>query len=252
MSNWWRTVGQYPATWLVVALVGAAEWALFDWFSPGVFGSLGLGAVGLVSLASWPVVMSATGTVLARQLAGSRDLDDQKDRLMALERQLSLLPDDRPARQLAAIKEKRSGLVDVLSRRLDAGEMTYARYLGSTETVFASVLDNLEEVSLSLRSIDAIDLNYVERRLAELDDAVDSGAATERERTSLVDRRDLRRSQQTKVADLLAQNESAMTAIDRTTTALADAPIGKTPADAEAAMAALEDLARRTGRYATG
>jgi len=50
---------------------------------------------------------------------------------------------------------------------------------------------------------------------------------------------------------LLAQNESALTALDRTTTALADVPIGRKPEDADAAMAELEALADRTGDYAT-
>jgi hypothetical protein len=40
--------------------------------------------------------------------------------------------------------------------------------------------------------------------------------------------------------------------MDRTATALGDAPIGRTPADAEAAMTALEDLAERAVKYATG
>jgi hypothetical protein len=43
-----------------------------------------------------------------------------------------------------------------------------------------------------------------------------------------------------------------MTAMDRTATALADAPIGRAPADAEAAMEALEELAQRAMKYATG
>jgi hypothetical protein len=42
-----------------------------------------------------------------------------------------------------------------------------------------------------------------------------------------------------------------MTLLDRTSTALADAPIGLTPQDAEAAMEALEELADRASRYAT-
>ena len=43
-----------------------------------------------------------------------------------------------------------------------------------------------------------------------------------------------------------------MTLLDRTATSLADAPIGRTPEEAKAAMAALEELADRASRYATG
>ena len=60
----------------------------------------------------------------------------------------------------------------------------------------------------------------------------------------------MRATQRRRIAQLLAQNESALTALDRTTTALADAPIGKKPADADAAMAELEALADRAGEYA--
>ena len=74
--------------------------------------------------------------------------------------------------------------------------------------------------------------------------------AAERERATLERRRDLRHTQRRRIAQLLAQNESALTALDRTTTALADVPIGKKPEDADAAMAELEALADRTGDYA--
>jgi predicted house-cleaning NTP pyrophosphatase (Maf/HAM1 superfamily) len=59
-------------------------------------------------------------------------------------------------------------------------------------------------------------------------------------------------SQEAKINDLLAQNETAMTLIDRTSTALADAPIGRKPQDAEAAMEQLSELAERANKYATG
>ena len=77
----------------------------------------------------------------------------------------------------------------------------------------------------------------------------DVDAAT-RERDTLERRRDLRSTQRRRIAQLLAQNESALTALDRTATALADVPIGKQPEDADAAMAALEELADRATKYA--
>ncbi len=73
--------------------------------------------------------------------------------------------------------------------------------------------------------------------------------SAERERATLERRREMRTTQRRKIAQLLAQNESALTALDRTTTALAAAPIGKKPEDAEAAMAALEELADRAVKY---
>jgi hypothetical protein len=75
-------------------------------------------------------------------------------------------------------------------------------------------------------------------------------ASSDRERTTLEQRRDLRQAQRRKIAQLLAQNESALTALNRTATALADVPIGKRPEDADAAMEALDELAARASQYA--
>jgi hypothetical protein len=168
-----------------------------------------------------------------------------------LRAELGALDDTQPTEQLDALLQKRQTMIKVLQRRLDAGELTYARYLATSQEVFSSALDNLHEVAVASESISTIDETYIDRRLAELA-ADDSDAdSAERERATLERRRELRTSQRRKIAQLLAQNEAALTALDRTTTALADTPIGKQPADAEAAMAELEALADRTGNYAT-
>ena len=138
----------------------------------------------------------------------------------------------------------------MLQRRLDAGELTYARYLSTSQQVFSSALGNLHEVAVANESISTINETYIDRRLAELADDDSDVESAERERATLERRREMRTSQRRRIAQLLAQNESALTALDRTTTALADVPIGKKPEDAEAAMAALEELADRAVKYA--
>jgi len=152
--------------------------------------------------------------------------------------------------QLDALLQKRQSLINVLQRRLDAGELTYARYLATSQEVFSSALDNLHEIALASESISTIDETYIDRRLAELEGDDSDVESADRERATLERRRELRHTQRRKIAQLLAQNESALTALDRTTTALADVPIGKKPEDADAAMAALEELADRAAKYA--
>ena len=152
--------------------------------------------------------------------------------------------------QLDALLSKRQSLINVLKRRLDAGELTYARYLSTSQQVFSSALDNLHEVAVAYESISTIDETYIDRRLAELDADDSDAASAARERETLERRRDLRTTQRRRIAQFLAQNESALTALDRTTTALADVPIGKQPEDVDAAMAALEELADRAAKYA--
>lgn len=248
MSTWWRAVVAYPPSWLVASLVIAGEIAGFSWFRPSWLGALGLLATGALSIATWPVVLSATGTVARITQGEARGLI--ASRMSSLTADLARLPDARPANQLRAIDEKRQGLLEVLGRRLDAGEMTYGRYAASVDQVYEGVLANLEEVALSMKGLEAMDGEYIERRLGELESAGSEDGSAGRERASLEERRALLAGQTKKVAHLLAQNESAMTIIDRTTAALVDTPIGRSEDDPEEAMAALEELARRTARYA--
>jgi hypothetical protein len=250
VKSWWRAVVQYPATWLAIALVVVAVWAILAWFQPPTVMAVIVVVLGVIAVAVWPVAMSATGTLTRLQFEVPKLSDVDANGLAALEQELEALDDERPVHQLRAMRDKRNNLIDVLNRRLDAGELTYARYLTTAQQVYLSALDNLHEIAISLRSISTIDRDYIETRLAELHSQ--SSDSAQSERASIEGRLELLTSQEDKVARLLAQNESGMTAMDRTATALADAPIGRTPEDAEAAMAALEELAQRAMKYATG
>lgn len=252
MKSWWKAVGSYPATWFAIAAVILVEWAIFSWFQPGPILTVLLIALGVVAIVAWPIAMSATGTLTRLQFAVPKLTEVDPTALAELEAELGELEDPRPARQLQAVQEKRDNLAEVLERRLDAGELTYARYLTTAQQVYIAALDNLHEVAVAERSISAIDDAYIARRIKKLDQQNAHGEAAEKERKSLVDRRALRDTQNARITDMLGQNEAAMTALDRTATALADAPIGRTPEDAEAAMVALEELAQRAGKYATG
>ena len=249
MQAWWRAVARYPATWVAIAAIAAAEWAFFALFDPpAVLGVIAI-VVGVIAIIAWPFTMSATGT-LARLQFGIPTVDQVDPiELDRLEVELDALDDPRPAQQLEAVADKRDNLEAILERRLDAGELTYARYLATTQQVYRATIENLHEVAVAIRSISAIDDDYIASRLDELGDADDESAV--RERDTLLGRRELRANQQKRIAELLAQNESGMTAIDRTATALADAPIGRAPEDADAAMDALSELAERAGRYAS-
>jgi hypothetical protein len=205
-------------------------------------------AIGAVAIIAWPIAMSATGTLARLQFEAPKLPEVGAEEMAQLTAELGALDDPRPANQLKAIQEKRDNLVEVLNRRLEAGELTYARYLSTAQQVYLVALDNLSEVAVALRSISAIDNEYIDSRLEDLADQ--EGETADAERASLNDRRSLREGQEKRIADLLAQNESAMTLIDRTATALADAPIGKEPQDADAAMAALREMAERASKYA--
>ncbi len=240
----------YPPTWIAAGVLAVAVWALVALLRPP--GAL-IAAVVVVAVAAavaWPVTMSATGTLADLQFAIPRVRDIDPAELDALAAELATLDDPQPAEQLAALRHKRAALVAVLDRRLDAGELTYSRYLATAQQVCDAALDNLREVAVASAGVRSIDQTYIDRRLAELSAGSVDHEAAGRERSTLERRAEMRTSQQARIARFMAQNEAALTSLDRTTTALADVPIGKHPSDADAAMDALEELADRASMYA--
>ena len=251
MKSWWRAVISYPPTWIAAVVLGVTVWAMIALFDPPGFLVGVLVALAFLAALAWPFTMSATGTLAELQFAIPRVEEVDPQEMAALASELATLPDPQPAEQLVALQQKRQSLVRVLERRLDAGELTYSRYLATSQQVFNSALHNLHEVAVAHESVSSIDNGYIDRRLSELSAGNDDDESVVRERSTLEARRELGTSQRRKIARLLAQNESALTALNRTTTALADVPIGKRPEDADAAMAALEELADRAADYAT-
>lgn len=231
-----------------MAVVVIAVAAALVLLGPPAFLGLAVIGIGAVAIAMWLVILSATGTLhrLRQRDAGLPEVAEMDVRVLAEE--LDRLEDPRPAYQLQAIGEKRDNLVAILGSRLDTRELTYARYHSTAQQVYVAVLSNLREVAIAKRSISTIDTDYIDGRLARLmsDDSSDAQV----EISSLKDRRALVSTQEAKVAYLLNQNESAMTLLDRTSTALADAPIGLAPHEADEALDALRELADRAGRYA--
>ena len=250
VTKWTKAVVSYPPTWIAAVLLGATVWLVLTVLDPpGVF-VIVLIVLAVIAAAAWPFTMSATGTLAKLQFEVPRVEEVDPTEIAALRAELDALVDTQPTEQLDALLSKRQSLINVLERRLDAGELTYARYLSTSQQVFASALDNLHEVAVAYESISTIDEPYIARRLAELDADDSDAEAADRERATLERRRELRNDQRRRIAQLLAQNEAALTALNRTTTALADVPIGKKPEDADAAMDALEALADRAAKYA--
>ncbi len=249
MTSWWKAVASYPPSWVALGAVVIVVLATLLYLEPPPLLAAAAVALGGLFIVAWPLMLSATGTLTRIQFQTPRLPDVSETELRLLGDRLERLDDPRPAYQLVAIGEKRDNLIATLDRRLQTGELTYARYQSTAQQVYLAVISNLREVDVAMGSISTIDPEYIDTRLAKLRDEHDE--SSQAEITSLEDRRALATTQQAKVTYLLAQNESAMTLLDRTSTALADAPIGLAPQDAEAAMEALKELADRAGKYAT-
>ena len=250
MTSWTKAIVRYPPTWIAAVLLGATVWLVLTLLDPPTVFVVVLIVLAVVAAAAWPLTMSATGALAKLQFEIPRVEVIDPAEIATLRAELAPLADTQPTEQLDALLSKRQSLINVLQRRLDAGELTYARYLSTSQQVFSSALDNLHELAVAYESISTIDETYIDRHLAELEADDSDVESADRERATLERRRELRTTQRRRIAQLLAQNESALTALDRTTTALADVPIGKKPEDADAAMAALEELADRANKYA--
>ena len=255
MKSTQSIVAGYPPTWVAVVLVIAAELFLISWFSPSLLMMLVLILVGAALLAGWVLTMKATGTIDQLRLMKSLVGQEDPEAVDALQHELEGLGSEQALSQLNRLSAKRDNLAEVLKRRMDAGELTYGRYLGSAEKVYQAAMGNLGEVAVALRSVSTIDVDYIDSRLATLGGSTAQGGndSAKRESDTLAERKVMHRQKHDRVASLLAQNESAMTVIDKTATALADVPLGKQQtAQAERAMEQLEELAARTGKYFGG
>lgn len=249
-----RALLSFPPTWLVLLVTAVAEWSFFSWFQPSFIMAIAAAALGAALLLIWPLIVArAAAFSNAYYDVPSRPTRDSPASLADLADDLEKLGAPQGAQQMQKLAPLLDNLRAVLNRRLSAGELTYGRYLGAAEQVANSVVDNLRDVDVTLRSIRSIDADAIAERLNHLRRGGGHlGEEQRREIRSLEERSALVGKQNKRVAELLAQNESALTILVDVATAVAntETEAGKTGADAESAMAELERLAKRAGRYA--
>ena len=155
------------------------------------------------------------------------------------------------AAQFKMIQDCFENLRSILGEKLNAGELTYSRYLGTAEQVYLSVLDNLQNIATLFKSIRTIDRDYLEDRVSSLKAMKALSEADEQELETLEKRSRLREEQIKKIDMLLTHNEKALTELDQTTTSIAAVKTsqGRAKVDLESAMKELEELAKRSQKY---
>lgn len=104
-------------------------------------------------------------------------------------------------------------LAEILEHKFDTSELTYKRYYGMAQEVFLSSVDNLNEIALSLKSIEEIDKKYIRSRLKELDS---NDPLDRQEMETLEKRMGLFSATEQQVRSLLIENEKAMTLMSET------------------------------------
>lgn len=248
-----RTTFTHFLTWAAMAVVAGLEVGFFYWFRPSLIMAGAALGLGLLCLLLW-VPMFLRSAAFSKSVYRWIEAQEaaQLAKLERLAADFDELAFDKGGAQLRLLRDKLESLTQVLKRRLDSGEMTYGRYLGMAQEVYGSALDNLHEVAVALRSVSTIDEGYLRKRLGELEREQKRSDDHERELKALRDRGALLEDTNGRVTQLIAQNESALTVIDQTAAALAATRTeqGHSTLDAETAMAELEQLARRAGKYA--
>lgn len=248
-----RTTFTHSLTWAAMAVVAGLEAGFFYWFRPSLIMAGAALGLGLLCLLLW-VPMFLRSAAFSKSVYHWIEAQEaaQLAKLVRLAADFDELAFDKGGAQLRLLRDKLESLTQVLKRRLDSGEMTYGRYLGMAQEVYGAALDNLHEVAVALRGASSIDENYLRSRLDELGRVESRSTDQERELKALEDRRILLETTDKRVAQLIGQNESALTVIDQTSAALAATRTeqGHATLDAESAMAELEQLAQRAGKYA--
>ena len=145
-------------------------------------------------------------------------------------------------------KEKLENILDLLNKRLNPYELTALEFEGNVVQVYACLLDNLRTMVILLQSVSTIDKEEIKRRLNELEHMTHRSSLDDREIRTLQEQLELREQKFAEVADLLIENEEALTGLDQTATTIADLDTGRREARTtmEEARQDLMDFVQRT------
>ncbi|MBN2531674.1 MAG: hypothetical protein JXB88_02215 [Spirochaetales bacterium] len=245
--------------------------------------SVALGAVGAIAAGilfpSLFLVICSTGLVLfgiasviinfalrknifeTRHLSYLNNLLNKQKQLVLgrLKRELKKLSSDKGLKiysdqavyQFEKIQTKFDNFKRILSEKFNPEEITYGRFFGTTEQLYLSVLDNLEDITNSLATISNIDDDYITERMNYLTGLASPEDADKREMTTLTTRKELKQKSLEQINELLTINEEAMTQIDisMTTISRTKTKMGRASMDMEVARQDLEELINRTKKY---
>lgn len=149
------------------------------------------------------------------------------------------------ALQLDMLKRKFDTLYELLTDKLQTGELMAQRYQGIALEVYLSGVDHLTKVRNALKSVREVDVDYIKSRIASYQQRGGEEAAVQI--NLLQQRLDLRIVQLTEVQRLLEDNELAMTTLDQTTVAISNMETGQDEAkvDMDQSIADLAEIAER-------
>jgi hypothetical protein len=163
----------------------------------------------------------------------------------------STFPD--AALQVAKLQESMASFEKVLARKFTKGEFAQARYHSLAEQVYLNALANLEKIVAMLEAIDSIDINSIDRQLHALALRIYSNTdinIINEKRIALEERKEIKIEERRKINVLLAQNEKALTELERIASKLAAADVNgeRIEANLTEAIANLNRLSADTSK----
>ncbi len=153
--------------------------------------------------------------------------------------------------QFNSIQEKLASIRDLLDIKLKSGEMTSGRFLGASEQVSLSVLDNLKEIVSTMKSMSSIHVDRIRERLQTLENASNLSPHDQKEVQFKAKQLQLWQDQSDKIHGLLLRNEEAMTEMEEISASVANWRTDGHFADSdfESAIARLQELASNAHEY---
>jgi len=178
--------------------------------------------------------------------------EDTERRRNELQQSLDSYGNRRACEQLEQFQNKIKVFIEILDMKFpDKNQLTYNRYYTIAQEVFLSGIDNLNEVLLIHKTLDAIDMDYIERSLQRIEDR-EQDAATKRERSSLLQSKQNYKDQQQDIKNLIAQNEEALSKLDEAIVQVQDikrSANNEGQLDMEASMEQLHRMAQQSYKF---
>jgi hypothetical protein len=178
--------------------------------------------------------------------------EDTERRRNELQQSLDAYGNKHACEQLEQFQNKIKVFIEILNTKFpDKKQLTYNRYYTIAQEVFLSGIDNLNEVLLIHRTLDAIDLDYIERSLQRLEGR-EQDAAAKRERSSLLLSKQQYQEQQQDIKNLMAQNEEALSKLDEAIVQVQDikrSANNESQLDMEASIEQLHRMAQQSYKF---
>jgi hypothetical protein len=217
------------------AIIKALNRSIMDnWFVGASIGAIPVGILTSILLGTGVGIPIIGGALLLgggtwawkRFFQGDRFFDQYRDHLRQLldedterrrddlQRSLEAYGNKHACEQLEQFQTKIEVFIEILGLKFtDKSQLTYNRYYTIAQEVFLSGIDNLNEVLMIHKTLDAIDMDYIERSLLRLENR-EQDAVTKRELSSLLQSKQQYLDQQQDIKDLMAQNEEALSKLD--------------------------------------